>query len=344
MAKPKPGAVGPASRSARTSPTAWRTSRARSTTRSSRSPTRRATSSPGRRPATSASRARASRTPFAAQMAAEKAARAGHGARRAQGRRAGEGSGLGPRDRHPLASRTPASRSPASRTSPRCRTTAAARRSGGGSDMARYTGPVCRLCRRERHEALPRGHQGRHHEVPDRAAALPAGRARPHPPREHGSEYLMQLQEKQKARFIYGLLEKQFRNLYEEANRQQGVTGENLLRFLELRLDNVVFRAGWARHPRPGPPVRQPRPRRGQRPAGQHPELPGPQGRRRHAARQGPRDDRRPPQPRHARPPHPAAGSRPATAATQVTVRDLPLREHIDVPVREQLIVELYSK
>ena len=61
---------------------------------------------------------------------------------------------------------------------------------------------------------------------------------------------MLQLQEKQKASFIYGLLERQFRNLYEEANRAKGVTGENLLRFLELRLDNVVFRAGWAA---PGP-------------------------------------------------------------------------------------------
>src|SRR3954471_8427599 len=77
---------------------------------------------------------------------------------------------------------------------------------------------------------------------------------RPYPPGEHGrsrrrtnaSEYLIQLQEKQKARFSYGLSERQFRNLYEEANRRPGVTGENMLRFLELRLDNVVYRAGWA--------------------------------------------------------------------------------------------------
>ena len=60
------------------------------------------------------------------------------------------------------------------------------------------------------------------------------------------SEYLLQLQEKQKARFTYGITEKQFRNLYDEANRRQGVTGENLLRYCELRLDNVVYRAGWA--------------------------------------------------------------------------------------------------
>jgi small subunit ribosomal protein S4 len=75
---------------------------------------------------------------------------------------------------------------------------------------------------------------------------------RPYPPGEHGrdrtrqgSEYLAQLREKQKARRIYGVLEKQFRNLYEEANRQSGITGENLLRMLELRLDNIAFRALW---------------------------------------------------------------------------------------------------
>jgi small subunit ribosomal protein S4 len=60
-----------------------------------------------------------------------------------------------------------------------------------------------------------------------------------------GSEYLGQLREKQKARRIYGLLEQQFRNLYEEASRRPGMTGTNLLQFLELRLDNVAYRAGW---------------------------------------------------------------------------------------------------
>src|SRR5271156_3301440 len=75
---------------------------------------------------------------------------------------------------------------------------------------------------------------------------------RPYPPGEHGrdrrregSEYLTQLREKQKARRIYGLLEKQFRNLYEEASRRPGMTGTNLLQFLELRLDNIAYRAGW---------------------------------------------------------------------------------------------------
>ncbi len=76
---------------------------------------------------------------------------------------------------------------------------------------------------------------------------------RPYPPGQHGrarikeSEYLLQLQEKQKARFTYGVMEKQFSLYYKEANRQKGKTGENLLRLLETRLDNVVYRAGLAR-------------------------------------------------------------------------------------------------
>ena len=107
--------------------------------------------------------------------------------------------------------------------------------------MARYTGPRARVSRR-----LGTNIWGTKGET----VALDR---RPYPPGEHGrtrrrgnvSEYLLQLQEKQKARFTYGLSEKQFRNLYEEANRRPGVTGENILRYLELRLDNVVYRAGW---------------------------------------------------------------------------------------------------
>ena len=77
------------------------------------------------------------------------------------------------------------------------------------------------------------------------AAPIPR-RARPHPAPHDGVGVPAQLQEKQKARFSYGLSERQFRNLYEEANRRPGVTGDNMLRYLELRLDNVVYRAGWA--------------------------------------------------------------------------------------------------
>ena len=108
--------------------------------------------------------------------------------------------------------------------------------------MSRYTGPRARVSRR-----LGTNIWGTKGET----IALDK---RPYPPGEHGrsrrrgsvSEYLLQLQEKQKARFSYGLTEPQFRNIFAEASRRQGVTGENMLRFLELRLDNVIYRAGWA--------------------------------------------------------------------------------------------------
>jgi small subunit ribosomal protein S4 len=104
--------------------------------------------------------------------------------------------------------------------------------------MARYTGPMTRKSRRLRVD-LVGGDQ--------------AYERRPYPPGQHGrarikeSEYLLQLQEKQKARFTYGVMEKQFSRYYKEANRLKGKTGENLLRLLETRLDNVVYRAGLAR-------------------------------------------------------------------------------------------------
>jgi len=108
--------------------------------------------------------------------------------------------------------------------------------------MARYTGPACRLCRREKVKLFLKGARC---ETPKCAIER-----RPFPPGDHGrdrmrqgSEYQTQLREKQKARRIYGVLERQFRNMYEEANRQAGITGENLLRMLELRLDNVTYRA-----------------------------------------------------------------------------------------------------
>lgn len=117
--------------------------------------------------------------------------------------------------------------------------------------MARYTGPVCRLCRRERTKLFLKGERCYSLKCPV-SEAVTDRHSRAYPPGEHGrdrmrqgSEYLSQLREKQKARRIYGVLERQFRNLYEEANRQPGITGENLLRMLELRLDNVAFRATW---------------------------------------------------------------------------------------------------
>ncbi len=110
--------------------------------------------------------------------------------------------------------------------------------------MARYTGPVCKLCRREGKKLFLKG---------DRCYTPKcAMERRPYAPGQHGqrrtkvSEYGLQLREKQKARRIYGVLEKPFRHYYEEASRQKGVTGENLLRLCERRLDNVVFRLGFA--------------------------------------------------------------------------------------------------
>ncbi|HWI54898.1 MAG TPA: 30S ribosomal protein S4 [Desulfobacteria bacterium] len=110
--------------------------------------------------------------------------------------------------------------------------------------MARYTGPVCRLCRREGAKLYLKG---------DRCyTGKCAIDRRGYAPGQHGqgrkkmSEYGVQLREKQKARRIYGILEKQFRNYFEKAESQKGVTGENLLRLLEKRLDNVVYRLGLA--------------------------------------------------------------------------------------------------
>ena len=111
--------------------------------------------------------------------------------------------------------------------------------------MARYTGADCKRCRREKTKLYLKGAKCDSPKCPIEI--------RPYPPGEHGrartkeSEYLLQKREKQKAARIYGILEKQFRGYYEEANRKQGKTGENLLRILESRLDNVVYRAGFAK-------------------------------------------------------------------------------------------------
>jgi small subunit ribosomal protein S4 len=110
--------------------------------------------------------------------------------------------------------------------------------------MARYTGPDCKRCRREKTKLFLKGSKCESPKCPIEI--------RPYPPGEHGrgrskdSEYLLQMREKQKCARIYGVLEKQFRGYYEEATGKSGRTGENLLRILESRLDNVVYRAGFA--------------------------------------------------------------------------------------------------
>ena len=110
--------------------------------------------------------------------------------------------------------------------------------------MARDLGPKCRMCRREGIKLFLKGERC----LTEKCAV----ERRSYPPGEHGrgrikqSQYLLQLREKQKARRYYGLLETQFRTYYARATRQGGVTGENLLRLLETRLDNVVYRLGFA--------------------------------------------------------------------------------------------------
>jgi small subunit ribosomal protein S4 len=201
--------------------------------------------------------------------------------------------------------------------------------------MARYTGPATRKSRRLGVD-LVGGDQ--------------SFEKRPYPPGQHGrarikdSEYRQQLQEKQKARFTYGIMEKQFRRYYEEAVRHSGKTGENLLQILESRLDNVVYRAGLARTRRQarqlvshghftvnGAKVDIPSYRVAQYDIVDAREkslntLPF------EIARQ-------------------TAGDRPIPAWLQVVgeqqrilVHQLPERAQIDVPLTEQLIVEFYSK
>ena len=110
--------------------------------------------------------------------------------------------------------------------------------------MARYTGSVCRLCRREGCKLFLKGEKCYGPKC--------TMNARPTPPGEHGqarqrkmSEYGLQLREKQKAKRAYGVLESQFHKYFEEADRQKGITGDNLLILLERRLDNVVYRVGF---------------------------------------------------------------------------------------------------
>jgi small subunit ribosomal protein S4 len=208
--------------------------------------------------------------------------------------------------------------------------------------MARYTGPTCRLCRREKIKLYLKG-------AKCDTSRCPIER-RPYPPGEHGrewmrqgSEYLVQLREKQKARRVYGLMERPFVNLYEEANRAPGITGESLLVALELRLDNVAFRAGW------GSSRAQARQfvRHGHvRVDGKRVTIPSARVRPGQVVALGPKAtqmivvrhnldtlDRSVPPWLEASPDR-----------MEVRVLTTPLRDHIDAPVRESLIVELYSK
>lgn len=113
--------------------------------------------------------------------------------------------------------------------------------------MSRYTGPVCKLCRREGQKLFLKGPKCYTEKCPVDRRTYPPGQHGPAQARRRKqSEYATQLREKQKVKRIYGLHEKQFRNLFEHAAHQAGVTGANLLIGLETRLDNIVFRLGFA--------------------------------------------------------------------------------------------------
>ena len=201
--------------------------------------------------------------------------------------------------------------------------------------MARYTGPMTRKSRRL---------------GVDLFGGDSAFEKRPYPPGPHGrgrikeSEYLLQLREKQKARYTYGVLEKQFRRYYHEAHRRPGKTGDNLLQMLEARLDNVVYRAGFARtrrHARQlvvhghftvnGKKVDIPSYQ-----VSQHDVIdvrekslemtPFIVARETHGERNVP------------------AWLEALPNRMRVLVHQLPVRAQIDIPVQEQLIVEFYSK
>lgn len=110
--------------------------------------------------------------------------------------------------------------------------------------MARYTGPSCRLCRRAGQKLFLKGDRCLSPKCAvERRRAVPGD---PKRRRRRLSDWGVHLREKQKARHMYGILEAQFRKHYEEARRQSGMTGENLLRILESRLDNIVYRLGFA--------------------------------------------------------------------------------------------------
>jgi small subunit ribosomal protein S4 len=201
--------------------------------------------------------------------------------------------------------------------------------------MARYTGPATRISRRLN---------------VDLVGGDSSFERRPYPPGQHGrarvkqSEYLLQLQEKQKAKYSYGVLEKQFRRYYEEAVRRHGKTGDNLLQILESRLDNVVYRAGLARTRRQS---RQLVSHGHFLVNGQKVDVPS------YRVSQHDIIDVKP-KSMETTPfliARELLGDRPVPAWLQVVpsrlrvlVHQLPERAQIDIPVQEQLIVELYSK
>ncbi len=208
--------------------------------------------------------------------------------------------------------------------------------------MANYIGPACKLCRRERTKLFLKGARCESSKC--------AIERRPYPPGEHGrgrikeTQYMVQLREKQKARRIYGVLERQFRNYYKQAARAKGITGEKLLQMLETRLDNVVYRAGFAASRRQ---ARQLVSHGHFRVNGRRVDVP--------SYRVRPGDEvvlRERSKDMFVVQLALDTGSNRSIPEwldvdndeRKVTVRDIPSRAQIDTQIQEQLIVELYSK
>ena len=210
--------------------------------------------------------------------------------------------------------------------------------------MAKYTGPACRLCRREGTKLFLKGDRC----FSDKCSVARRAQA----PGQHGvgtgrkrvKEYGLQLREKQKAKLIYGVLEKPFRNYYAKAERQTGMTGENLMILLERRLDNVIFRLGFARTRKE---ARQIVDHKFVTVNGKVVNIPS------YLVKAGDvieiKESKKNTQ--RMKDIVEVAGGRIVpewldvdAEKLQGTVKDLPTREQIDVPVDEMLIVELYSK
>ncbi len=208
--------------------------------------------------------------------------------------------------------------------------------------MARNTGSVCRLCRRENQKLFLKGDRC----YTDKCAFERRG----YPPGQHGqgrikfSEYGLQLREKQKIKRIYGLLERQFRNLFEKADSMKGVTGSNLLSMLERRLDNVAYRSGFANSRAEARLLV----RHGHLTVnGQRVNIPS------YQVDKGDSVEVR----EKSRPMGRIGGALEAvkrreipqwleldSAAMKSRVRDLPARDDMTAPMQERLVVELYSK
>ena len=209
--------------------------------------------------------------------------------------------------------------------------------------MARYTGADCKRCRREKTKLFLKGAKCDSPKCPIEI--------RPYPPGEHGrnrpkeSEYLLQVREKQKAKRIYGMLEKQFHNYYEEATRKRGKTGEVTAPDPGEPPGQRRLPGRLRQEPGHGPPARQPRPHPGQR---QKVDIPS------YRVEREPTSSRCAPKSHELTPfivARAEAGERPAPPGWRssrtrcaILVHTLPVRAQIDTQVQEQLIVEYYSK